>query len=271
MTIKPDNTGKEMPLFSHGNAASGLQLLLTQEKYLKVVIPTSTGNNNIFTSSKPVNTTDFCHVAMVLRTDTTSTTRQKLLLYIGSERVGEFETYYNGTGELLFGSTNESVARKRTYYSGRMMEARVWYRALDATLMDIYGNKRLTGYELGLADYYPMNEGIGNYATDRAQGASLKLGSGITWSQPGGMSLHIDLADEGIPLNKNFLDREKEYDYTLMFWFKTDQKGRGVLISNGSGEADELGAENRFCISFDSDKLMYKTTATTNGTISPSP
>ena len=259
MTIKPDNTGKEMPLFSHGNAASGLQLLLTQEKYLKVVIPTSTENNNIFTSSKPVNTTDFCHVAMVLRTDTTSTTRQKLLLYIGSERVGEFETYYNGTGELLFGSTNESVARKRTYYSGRMMEARVWYRALDATLMDIYGNKRLTGYELGLADYYPMNEGIGNYATDRAQGASLKLGSGITWSQPGGMSLHIDLADEGIPLNKNFLDREKEYDYTLMFWFKTDQKGRGVLISNGSGEADELGAENRFCISFDSDKLMYKT------------
>ena len=259
MTIKPDNTGKEMPLFSHGNAASGLQLLLTQEKYLKVVIPTSTENDNIFTSSKPVNTTDFCHVAMVLRTDTTSTTRQKLLLYIGSERVGEFETYYNGTGELLFGSTNESVARKRTYYSGRMMEARVWYRALDATLMDIYGNKRLTGYELGLADYYPMNEGIGNYATDRAQGASLKLGSGITWSQPGGMSLHIDLADEGIPLNKNFLDREKEYDYTLMFWFKTDQKGRGVLISNGSGEADELGAENRFCISFDSDKLMYKT------------
>ena len=261
MTIKPEDTGKEMPLFSHGPFASGMRFMLTAGKYLSLSIPAGIGSSkNVFTSTTAVNTSDFSHVAVVLETDTSAVNTQTIRFYINGKLTDTFKNTapYKGTGTLYYGSSNETSTRNRTYYSGRMMEARVWYRAFDGTLFNDYINKRLTGYELGLADYYPMNEGVGNYATDKAQGATLKLGSGITWSQPDAMSLHIDLTDEGIPLNKSFIDRDKEYDYTLMFWFKTDQKGRGVLMSNGAGEKDEIGAENRFYIGFDSDKLMYK-------------
>ena len=56
-----------------------------------------------------------------------------------------------------------------------MMQGRVWNRAMDINLLNTYGNQLLTGYEMGLTDYYPMNEGKGDYATDGAQGAHLKL------------------------------------------------------------------------------------------------
>ena len=43
------------------------------------------------------------------------------------------------------------------YYEGRMMEARLWYSALDGGLIGTtYGSRRLTGYEKDLVDYYPM-------------------------------------------------------------------------------------------------------------------
>jgi hypothetical protein len=262
MTIKPDDTNKTMPLFSHGNSKTGLQFLLTENKYLQVVIPNPKQRNNTlkYTSKKAIESRDFVHVALVFLAPDTLKNTQMMKMYIGNECVGEFERdVYVCSGKLLFGSSNETAARSRTYYSGKMMEARVWYRAFDSSLFQIYGNQRLSGYEMGLVDYYPMNEGIGDLATDKAQGATLQMEEGVTWSQPNSMSLHIDLKDEGIPLNKDFLNRSKEFDYTLMFWFKTDQKGRGVLISNGSGDADEDGAENRFCIEFDANKLSFKT------------
>ena len=261
MTIKPDDTGKTMPLFSHGTSKTGLQLLLTGDKYLQVILPGgySGQTKTTYTSTERINSRDFVHVALVLTTPDTLRNTQMMKMYIGNKCVGTHEiTPYTGSGKLLFGSSNENSTRTRTYYSGRMMEARVWYRAFDSSLFEIYGDQRLSGYEMGLVDYYPMNEGLGDLATDKAQGATLQLNDGVTWSQPDGMSLHIDLKDEGIPLNKDYFNRSSEFDYTLMFWFKTDQKGRGVLISNGSGDADENGAENRFSIEFDANKLMFK-------------
>ncbi len=262
MTIKPDDTGEPMPLFSHASSKNGLQFILTGDKHLQVLVPNPKKRGNVqkYTSQGMITSRDFVHVALVLQTPDTLKNTQKMKMYIDNECVGEFERDpYICSGKLLFGSSNETQVRSRTYYSGKMMEARVWYRAFDSSLFNLYGNQRLTGYEMGLVDYYPMNEGIGDLVTDKAQGATLQMEEGVDWSQPNSMSLHIDLKDQGIPLNKDYLNRSKEYDYTLMFWFKTDQKGRGVLISNGAGDADEDGAENRFCIGFDSNKLSFKT------------
>ena len=260
MTIKPDETGKAMPLFSHATSKTGLQFLLTEKKYLKLVIPGSTrGTTYSYTSDEAITSRDFVHVALVLSTPDTLKNTQIIKMYIDNKCVGTIEREpYVCSGKLLFGSTNETNERSRTYYSGRMMEARVWYRAFDSSLFTIYGDQRLSGYEMGLVDYYPMNDGLGDFATDKAQGATLQLNDGVSWSQPNAMSLHVALEDKGLPLNKDFFNRSSEYDYTLMFWFKTDQKGRGVLISNGTGEADENGCGNRFSIEFDANKLLFR-------------
>ncbi|MBP5258521.1 MAG: hypothetical protein J6Z41_07285 [Prevotella sp.] len=259
MLIKPEPTGKQMTLFTHGASNNRLQFVLTKENKLKAYVGKAI---EVFESTQAIDVSDFRHVALVIRhPDETSTTDKcKLLFYNDEICIGEYEMKYpyTGVGKLYFGSSNEPSLSDRNYYKGRMLEARVWYRALTgAQIGTVYGN-RLNGYEMGLVDYYPMNEGVGSYAADKAQGATLTFGNGVTWSQPNGMSLHLALDDKGMPLSSDYINRGSEYDYSLMFWFKTNQDGRGVLISNGSGDADENSAQNKFYIGFESHRLFFR-------------
>jgi hypothetical protein len=139
-----------------------------------------------------------------------------------------------------------------------MMEARLWYSAMNGgQIGTTYGNRRLTGYEKDLVDYYPMDEGSGDMVADHTQGANAKL-IGASWAIPRGISLHLEKEDKGVLLNQNALNRSSEHDYTLMFWFKTDADGRGALLSNGRGVKEDIGAVNQFHIGFEADKLMYR-------------
>ena len=251
LMIKPDTlAGRDMPLFSHGSNGQKLQLWLTENFKLKAVI-----NNHEYVSDSVIKKNTFTQVAMCMDLNDDS-----LRLFNGGKVIGRFPIieHYNGTGNLIFGRTNESDRSDSKYYEGRMMEARLWYAAMDGALIgSTYGGRRLTGYEVGLVDYYPMNEGSGNYALDKTQGANAQL-IGTNWAMPRGFSLRIENDDHGIKLTKNALNRTKEQDYTLMFWFKTDSNGRGVLLSNGAGKKDEIGAKNIFNIAFEANKLMYR-------------
>ena len=251
LMIKPDTLAKrDMPLFSHGSNGHKLQLWLTKDFNLKAVI-----NNNEYVSDSIIKKNIFTQVAMCIDQNDDS-----LRLFNGGKLIGRFPIveHYNGTGNLVFGRTNESDRSVSKYYEGRMMEARLWYRAMDGGLIgSTYGGRRLTGTELGLVDYYPMNEGTGDHALDKTQGAHAKL-IGTNWAMPRGYSLRLENEDHGIKLTKNALNRTKEQDYTLMFWFKTDSNGRGVLVSNGGGTKDEIGAKNIFNIAFEGKKLMYR-------------
>ncbi|MBR0036612.1 MAG: hypothetical protein IJP70_03105 [Bacteroidales bacterium] len=249
LMIRPDETGRDMPLFSHGTNGKKLQLWLTSDFRLKAVV-----DEQEFVSDSTIVKGGFTQVAMAIETNGT------LTFYNGGKIIGTFTLAepYNGTGALIFGRTNEADRTQSTFYNGRMMEARLWYRALDGGQVGTtYGSRRLTGYEMGLVDYYPMNEGSGNYATDQTQGANARL-INASWAMPRGLSLHMDRDDKGIALTQNALNRTAEQDYTLMFWFKTDTEGRGVLLSNGAGSKTEINAANQFNIAFEAEKLMYR-------------
>jgi len=249
MMIEPDTLAKrDMPLFSHGTNGQKLQLWLTDDFKLKAVI-----NDDKYVSDAAIQTGIFTQVAMSIDLASDS-----IAFYNGGKMLGKQKllTHYTGTGKLIFGRTNEGDRMDSKYYEGRMMEARLWYRAMDGGLIGTtYGYRRLTGYETGLVDYYPMNEGSGDYIMDKTQGANAKL-MGANWAVPRGYSLH--LVNEGLELTTNAMNRTKEEDYTLMFWFKTDRDGRGVLVSNGAGTKTEDGAQNRFNIAFEAEKLMYR-------------
>ena len=251
VTIKPEETGAEMPIFSHGSEGKKLQLWLTDNKCLKVVV-----DDNTLTTTTPLASTDFQHVAFVL-----DNTAKKLSIYSDSLEATLDNVVYSGVGPLTFGSTNEADTTKRSFFKGCMMQGRVWNRALDINQLNTYAEQMLTGYEIGLIDYYPMNEGKGDYATDLAQGAHLKLEK-ADWIQPDGMSLRLDKTEnkdiKGLQLKEEFFQRTGEQDYTLMLWFKTDEAGRGTLLSNGSGRKTDVGAENKFFIGFEGDTLKYR-------------
>ena len=251
LMVKPAETGRDMPLFSHGTNGQKLQLWLTKDFYLKAVV-----NDQTFTSDSVIGKNAFRQVALTI-----SQQDSTLTFYKGGVRIGsrKLTSLYNGTGTLIFGRTNELDRSQSTYYEGRMMEARLWYSAMDGGLIGTtYGGKRLTGYESNLVDYYPMNEGSGDYVTDHTQGANARL-MGATWAVPRGLSLRLEKGDKGVRLDKNAIDRTAEHDYTLMFWFKTDASGRGALLSNGRGLKEDIGAENLFHIGFEGSRLVYRT------------
>ena len=248
MMIKPNDIAEEMPIFSHGSDGKKLELWLTKDKKLKAIVDGREllGNNTI-------NTTGFQRVAMVL-----DNSKKQLMLY-SEEQDGKFENVtYSGYGALVYGASNGF----KKYYKGRMLEARVWNRALDLATLNRYGNKLLTGYELGLTDYYPMNDGKGIFAQDLAQGGHLTL-IGTTWTLPQSMSLKFDKNEQragkykGLQLIPKFFERDEEQNYTLMFWFKTDEQN-GTLIANGSGRKTDEGAKNKFFIGFEDHILWYR-------------
>ncbi len=249
--IKPDQVSQPMPIFSHGRDGKQLQLWLTKDKHLKAVVD---GRELI----SPVTFTalGFQRVALVLNHD------KKQLLIIGNDVEATMDNVtYSGYGPVIFGSTNQTDVSTRSFYQGRMLQGRVWNRAMDLNLLNAYGNQLLTGYEMGLADYYPMNDGSGAYASDLAQGAHLKL-NGVSWALPRGMSLHIDKTEnrsvKGFRLLDKYSNRLAEKDYTLMFWFKTDANGRGTLLANGSGRKTDVDALNKFFIGFEGETLKYR-------------
>ena len=250
MMVKPAETGRDMPLFSHGTNGQKLQLWLTSDFKLKAVV-----NEQAFVSDTVIGKNAFRQVAVSInQTDST------LTMFNGGLEIGrhKLSSLYSGVGTLIFGRTNEADRSESQYYQGRMMEARLWYSAMDGGLIgSTYGGHHLTGYEKDLVDYYPMNEGSGNYAIDHTQGANAKL-IGASWAIPRGISLHLEKEDKGVLLNKNAMNRTAEQDYTLMFWFKTDANGRGTLLSNGRGLREDNGAVNQFHIGFDADKLKYR-------------
>ena len=251
LMVKPNETGRDMPLFSHGTNGQKLQLWLTKDYKLKGVV-----NDQTFVSDSTISGRGFNQVAMVLnQTDSTVT------FFNGGVQAGKphkLTALYTGTGPLIYGRTNELDRKTSQYYEGRMMEARLWYSAMDGGLIGTtYGNQRLTGYEKDLVDYYPMFEGSGEYVLDYTQGANAKMIE-TSWAIPRGISLKLAKEDKGMLLDKNALNRTSDHDYTLMFWFKTDAEGRGTLLSNGRGLKEDNGADNQFHIGFEGDKLMYR-------------
>ena len=179
--IKTEEDGRDMPIFSHGSEGKSLQLWLTKERRLKAVV-----DGRELVSTAEVDTVGFQRVAMVLDGD-----NKQLSLY-NNMQIGSWDDItYSGTGHLTFGAATDADSGQDHYFTGRMLQGRLWYRTMDLATLNRYSGRLLTGYELGLADYYPMNDGTGDYAADLAQGAHLML-SGASWAQPEGMSLMID-------------------------------------------------------------------------------
>ena len=214
--IKPDNTGKDMPIFSHGSDGKRLELWLTQEKKLRAVV----GDRELVTDSV-LTTVGFQRVAVVLDND-----NHQLMIY-GKEQMGRWaDVTYSGSGPLTFGGARLDDAQEVKFYEGRMLQGRLWYRAMDLAGLNRYGGRLLTGYEMGLVDYYPMNDGTGDYAEDLAQGAHLTL-NGASWAQPNGMSLKID----------NDAAAE-QYDPTFKINTADDWNTFRLLVEDAKGQRD---------------------------------
>ena len=244
--LKPADNGKAMTVFSHGEEGKLLELGLTADRRMTAAIQyNDTVPAMIYTADEPCLFDGLEEVFYIFDTDVENE-KTNIRFYNGTAKVGEFvyPNTYQGNGTMLLGMPMiDTILEESENYEGEMLEFRLWNRALTSTEMSNYRQKRLTGYELGLLDNYPLNEGKGDYSYNRTQGGSDLLLFGTTWKMPSGIGMKLD-GKKGFRLNSRPFNRYSHQDYTLMFWFRTPD-ANGTLLANGKA-VDEPGAQSHF-------------------------
>ncbi len=233
--LNPAIDQREMTVFSHGGDEKGLRFGITADRRLSATI-----NGETLVSDSIVAFNNMLHqVAYVLDQSGETTT---VKFYDGNTPIGKkelAERYEGATSGIILGADFDYSEDLR--YKGEMLEFRLWNRALTGSELLSYGQKKLSGYETGLLDYYPMNEGEGSWAYDKAPGSMDLWLAGTSWKRPAGISMEIK-GDKGLCIKPDKFVRSKNHDFTLTFWFHTNDEN-ATLFSNGEanyGQADQL-------------------------------
>jgi hypothetical protein len=79
------------------------------------------------------------------------------------------------------------------YFAGELSDVRIWNRALTADEIQEAMGYRLTGDELGLVGYWPLDEGKGDAIADRTGNTQPGVINGATWQIT---DLELSVADE---------------------------------------------------------------------------
>ena len=245
--LNPAPEQREMTVFAHGGDEKGLRFGLTADKRLSATI-----NGETLQSDSIVPFNNMLHqVAYVLDQSGDKTT---VNFYDGNKAIGSKqlqERYGGASSSIILGSDFEFT--HETLYKGEMLEFRLWNRAMDAASLGSYSKKKQSGYETGLLDYYPLNEGEGDWAYDKAPGSMDLTLSGTSWKRPVGISMAIK-GDKGLRLKPDKFMRTKNHDYTLTFWFRTNDEN-ATLFSNGEAKRDQ---ENQINIGVKGRKLYVR-------------
>lgn len=234
MLINPAQSNQKAVFFIHKNSYDGWVFGLTDDNRLYV----TANGTTVYSATLKNAITALTRVVCAY-----DHKEHRVHFYAGTSDVTDAQhntIEYSGSGILTFGRG----------FSGRMMEVRVWTKALSPAEVAETNLKRLTGYEHKLAAYYPMNEGRGNTLHDHANGATLYM-KGAGWNVQEGMSMRFT-GDEQLILNSDVLSRSAMQDATIMLWFKTAE-AKGTLFSAGRKDA-----KHGFAIEFDADGLKLK-------------
>ena len=244
MIVLPENEGTNSVFFRHGEKGLVFGLDASNRLYAQ-------WGNNGPVYSKPLSTiTDFTRVVCAYNHN-----KNELRFFAGTEEMTDSTAQstissYNVSAPLIFGRG----------FDGNMLEVRVWGKALGLAEIAETHMKRLNGSELGLEDYYPMNEGRGYTLTDKASGASLVL-NGTAWNLNKGISMHLD-GTQPLTLNSDVLSRSEIQDVTLMLWFKTAE-AKGTLFSAGREQSAKTGKYAGTAIRFDDGVLKLESDTNT--------
>jgi hypothetical protein len=156
---------------------------------------------------------------------------------------------YNFDADMVFGGDT---------FRGNLHDVRLWSKALSSS--NAYANMRTKylGNELGLVGYWPMNEGHGDIAYDKARFKHAQVNT--TWTiKPKGEAYEFS-DNQYLTLDAvGSVQLTKEMDATLSFWVKTDQTQNATIFSNGRGDnTDEAvnGIRKKWAVNLNSNGIL---------------
>lgn len=249
----PEATHRDMTLFSHTGDDGHFALRLTGDNRLQAMVLGK--DTAIVTSNEQLLFKGFTQLAATFDAGT-----HRLKLYQGNKQLAaNLDTIpdYKQTGRLCFGAADPTGKEMGDAYVGNMLEARLWNKVLGPAELNQMSFKRLSGYEAGLVDCYPMNEGTGTTLHDKGQGATALLNA-ASWTLPKGMSAKLDGTADGIHLDERYFSRTATQDYTISFWFKTASRDTMALLCNGRADSTDTDAENKFYIGLENGRPVYR-------------
>jgi hypothetical protein len=240
------STPADGTLFSQGINGNSMELALTSDKHLQVII----GNKTITSDEPVIYTQDWAHVALVYN-DVAKTVSA---FYNFKEVIhAVIVNTYTGIGHLEFG---RSISSNNNYFNGNIDEARIWTKTMTSVDLQTNSLTNLSGGENGLLAYYPMNEGKGTIASDKANGSNATISG--NWSTPAGKAIAFNKNDY-LRLNTSSAPIDSAMDYTIELWFKgAPEQTDATLASNGKGDGtDGAGSKDLFFLGFENGLLTY--------------
>lgn len=204
------------------------------------------GNMTAVTTNPVTLPTDWHHYAVVYDYANTDAS-----LFVDGSLAGtnnNFVIDYTGTGKLAFG---KALPANNEYFGGNMHEVRLWNKAKTQAEVAVTMNEILNRNQANLVYNWKMDEADGQFVKDDIRNRDANI-TGATWEiNPNGAAVNLDGVDDYIEVTSSTIPVTKEMDFTMEFWFNSNQTSAATLFSNG--KADGLGADSLLSWNIDKD------------------
>ena len=248
--LNPASEKRDMTIFRHGGVENGLYFGISADRHL-----TATINKQTVVSDSVVPFNGILRDVSYALEHLSDSVR--IHFFDGSKSIGTktIAGKHEGSSLLMIGGEFSEADRN---YKGEMLEFRLWNRAMKSSSIDMYRMKNLTGYESGLLDYYPMNEGKGSFCYDKAPASMDVHLFATSWKSPEGLSIKMD-GTTGLRLAPDKFIRSNEHDYTLMFWVRTyDRVASFFSTGDATAATKEAGLRDQINIGTDNYNLYVR-------------
>lgn len=165
--------------------------------------------------------------------------RKECIVMMDGEPIGSgaLDVNYTNFGDIYLGKSLSGTERP---FKGNIHELRIWERPRTASAITANMLITLSGKETGLVGYWPFDDAYGELAAEKVhkRNATVNTFWDIT---PSGYAATFNSSNQGL-INLNFSDIAftPEENFTIEFWFKSNNGSNTCLLSNGRGDENDL-------------------------------
>lgn len=146
---------------------------------------------------------------------------------------------YNGSQKLYFG---KKVPQNTDYFAGQLHEVRVWNTKRTANQLSQNKDKKLGLEAQGLVHNWNMDEATGVEIRDAIRERTALM-QGASWQvEPVGYAGEFNGTTSSLMVESGSIPVTKEMDFTLEFWFNSNQSNAATMFSSGKG--DGIGGDS---------------------------
>ena len=148
-----------------------------------------------------------------------------------------FSVSYQNRSEFLVGKSALSAARP---FTGNIHELRIWNRVLTEGQIAVAAVKRMSRANIGLIANWRMEEGTGSVAREHIRSKHADVYA--DWQlEPSGRALYFNGNQYAEVNSPGFL---RGTDFSIEFWFRSDEAREVCFLSNGRGDAIDLNIDS---------------------------